>query len=187
MQHAERILVYGVTGSGKTMLAERLSAVTGIPWHSVDDLTWEPGWIEVPPDEQRQRIEEVCAGQRWILDTAYTKWLEVPLARVELIVGLDFPRWLSLSRLIRRTTTRIIDRRPICNGNRESVRTAFSTQSVITWHFKSFSRKRARMRAWAEDPRAPTVLLFSRPRQLEQWLAGQIHDEQRGDTGGSPK
>lgn len=25
---------YGVTGSGKTSLAERLSAATGLPWHS---------------------------------------------------------------------------------------------------------------------------------------------------------
>lgn len=46
----ERILVYGVTGSGKTSLAKRISAATGIPWHAVDELTWEPGWIQVPED-----------------------------------------------------------------------------------------------------------------------------------------
>jgi adenylate kinase family enzyme len=39
----DRILVYGVTGSGKTRLAESISAATGIPWYSIDDLTWEPG------------------------------------------------------------------------------------------------------------------------------------------------
>ena len=38
---SDRILVYGVTGSGKTFLAERISAATGIPWHAVDDLTWD--------------------------------------------------------------------------------------------------------------------------------------------------
>jgi len=68
---ARRILVYGVTGSGKTTLAERISQATGIRWHSVDDLTWEPGWVEVPADEQRRRIEAICAGPEWILDTAY--------------------------------------------------------------------------------------------------------------------
>lgn len=84
----ERILIYGVCGSGKTTLARRLADLSGLPWHSVDELTWQPGWIEVPVDEQRHRIEQVCRQDRWILDTAYGKWLDVPLARAQLIVGL---------------------------------------------------------------------------------------------------
>jgi ATPase family associated with various cellular activities (AAA) len=53
---ADRVLIYGVTGSGKTTLAQRVAERTGLPFHSVDDLTWEPGWVEVPADEQRRRI-----------------------------------------------------------------------------------------------------------------------------------
>ena len=41
-----RIVVYGVTGSGKSTLAARIGARLGLPYHSVDDLTWEPGWVE---------------------------------------------------------------------------------------------------------------------------------------------
>ena len=52
--------------------------------------------MQVPEDEQRRRIEAICAGERWVLDTAYGAWVDVPLARAELIVALDFPRWLSL-------------------------------------------------------------------------------------------
>jgi adenylate kinase family enzyme len=170
---AERILVYGVTGSGKTRLAERISDATGIPWHAVDDLTWEPGWIEVPDDEQRKRIAAICAEERWVLDTAYGRWLEIPLARVELIVALDYPRWLSLSRLVRRSVIRAIDGKPICNGNRESFRNIFSRRSIIGWHFKSFSRKRERIRAWAADPSGPDVVRLASPREAERWLAAQ--------------
>jgi hypothetical protein len=36
----------------------------------VDDLTWEKGGVSVPDGERRRRIETICAGQRWILDTA---------------------------------------------------------------------------------------------------------------------
>jgi hypothetical protein len=89
-------LIYGVTGSGKTTLAARISTITGIPWHAVDELTWEPGWVQVPDDEQQRRIEVICAGECWILDTAYARWLDIPLARTELIVALDFPRWFSV-------------------------------------------------------------------------------------------
>ncbi|MGH4002720.1 MAG: AAA family ATPase [Pseudonocardiaceae bacterium] len=85
-----RILIYGVTGSGKTTLAKRLAEATGIEWHSVDDLTWEPGWVEVPGDEQRRRIRQICEQTEWILDTAYGKWLDVPLEHAQLIVALDY-------------------------------------------------------------------------------------------------
>jgi adenylate kinase family enzyme len=167
---ADRILVYGVTGSGKTTIASQIAERTGIRWHSVDDLTWDPGWIAVPVAEQRRRIAAICAGERWILDTAYGAWRDDVLARTELIVALDYPRWLSLSRLVRRTVRRSIDRKPICNGNTESFRQAFSRNSIIGWHFKSFARKRARMRAWAADAAGPKVVRLTSPRAARRWL-----------------
>src|SRR5262249_31314636 len=138
----DRILVYGVTGSGKTTLAARIAERTGLPWHSVDDLTWEPGWGQVTPDEQRRRLTPLCAEERWILDTAYGTWRDVALARVELIVALDYPRWVSLGRLLRRTLLRVVDHRPICNGNTETFRQALGRDSIIAWHFRSFPVKR---------------------------------------------
>ncbi|MGH3585742.1 MAG: adenylate kinase [Pseudonocardia sp.] len=175
-QHpVSRILIYGVTGSGKTTLARRMGESTGLPWHSVDDLTWEPGWVAVPFDEQRRRIEEICAGEEWILDTAYGAWREIPLDRAQLIVALDYPRLLSLSRLVRRTLARLVDQRTICNGNRETVRTLFARDSIVVWHFRSFRRKRARMRAWSSTPDGPAVHRFTSPRQLEDWLRHSPH------------
>jgi adenylate kinase family enzyme len=162
--------VYGVTGAGKTIMAERISTATGVPWHSVDDLTWEPGWVEVPQDVQRQRIAEICGREEWILDTAYGKWIDIPLHRAQLIVALDYPRWLSLQRLLRRTVRRAVLRTPACNGNRESLRLAFSKDSIVAWHFRSFSRKHERMRRWGDAPPGPAVIRFTHPRQADAWL-----------------
>ncbi len=153
-------------------MAARISRATGLPWHAVDDLTWEPGWVEVPVNEQRRRISEVCASEEWILDTAYGKWLDLPLARADLIVALDYPRWLSLQRLLRRTVARAIDKTPICNGKTETVRVAFSRNSIVAWHFRSFKRKHDRIRRWMDATDGPEVLRFVRPRQADAWLAG---------------
>jgi adenylate kinase family enzyme len=168
---ADRVLVYGVTGSGKSTLARKIAEKTGLPWHSVDDLTWEPGWVHVPPEEQRRRIADICASGRWILDSGYSWWLDVVLARTDLIVALDYPRWRSLGRLVRRSLARAIDRRQICNGNTETFRQMLSRDSILVWHFRSFARKRARMRAWAADPAGPAVVLLTSPAATRRWLA----------------
>ena len=168
---ARRVMVYGVTGAGKTTAAARISEATGIPWVSVDDLTWEPGWVAVPPEEQRRRVTEICSRDAWLLDTAYGDWLDVPLARVELVVALDYPRWLSLQRLVRRTLARVLDKKTICNGNTETWRQMLGSDSIIRWHFRSFPRKRDRIAAWTADPEGPRVLRFTTPRELDRWIA----------------
>jgi adenylate kinase family enzyme len=167
-----RILVYGVTGSGKSTLARRIGERLGLPYHAIDDLTWEPGWVPVSDDVQRERVRAVCAGEAWVIDAAYGRWAEIPLARVELIVALDFPRWLSLGRLLRRSVVHIVRRTPTCNGNVETWRnTFFDRKSILVWHFRSFKRKQRRIRAWQADPGFPEVVRMRRPADVERWLA----------------
>ncbi|MDO9457282.1 adenylate kinase [Nocardioides sp.] len=168
----QRLMLYGVTGSGKTTAAARISAATGIPWTSVDDLTWKPGWVAVPDDEQRRIFTAICAGERWVLDTAYGSWRDVPLARADLVVGLDYPRWRSLSQLLRRTLRRAATGELACNGNRETWRQLVSRDSILVWHFKSFRRKRARLRAAAAAPTGPPVVLVRSRRELDAWIDG---------------
>src|SRR6478736_3809887 len=137
-----------------------------------------PGWVPVDDDVQRERFAAIVAADEWVLDTAYAAWKDLVLQRCQLVVGLDYPRWLSLARLVRRTLIRLVDRRPICNGNVESLRGTLSRDSILVWHFRSFSRKRARMRAWAASEDVP-ILLFRRPAELERWLASLERDVDR--------
>ena len=166
-----RILVYGVTGAGKTVAARRIAARSGLPLVLVDELTWQPGWVPVAEVTQRELFTTVAAEDRWVLDSAYGAWLDVVLPRAELVVALDYPRWFSLQRLMRRTVIRSIDKKPVCNGNTESLRGILGEDSIIRWHFRSFARKRRRMRQWAAADDGPAVLLFSRPKDLERWIS----------------
>lgn len=170
MPPPDRILVYGVTGSGKSTAAARIAAATGLPLTLVDELTWLPGWVPVDAEEQRRVIGDITRGERWVLDSSYGAWLDLVLPRAELVVGLDYPRWLSLWRLLRRTVSGAITKEPRCNGNVESWRNLVARDSIIRWHFQSFARKRSRMRAWAADPGVPPVVLVRHPRELEAVL-----------------
>lgn len=167
----KRILVYGVTGSGKTTLARSIGEATGLPWHSVDDeIGWLPGWIERPRDEQRDLASHIAASDEWVFDTAYGHWRDVVLARAQLIVALDYPRRVSIARLMRRTAKRVNTGDLACNGSRESLRQVLSSESIIAWHFRSFAGKRDRITAWQADPSAPPVVRLRSPPMTEEWL-----------------
>lgn len=166
-----RYLIYGVAGAGKTTLAVEMASRTGIPWHDVDALVWQPGWIQVPIHEQRRTVERICATDAWILDYAHRLWIDVPLARAEVLVALDYPRWLSLWRVVRRAVARAIDRQPICGDNVETWRQLLSRESIVVWHFKTFGDTRARIRDWVQTPPGPEVIRLTSPRQTRRWVA----------------
>lgn len=166
---SSKILVYGVCGSGKTTLAEQISQVTGIPWHSVDDLTWEPNWVEVDTPTQRERITKIVREPEWILDTAYGKWIDIPLAEVELIVALDYSRAFTLWRLIKRTVSRAVDKKRVCNGNVESWRLVLSKKSIIVWHFQSFRKKKAKIASFKDLINIELVVLRNQF-QTDSWI-----------------
>lgn len=172
---ARRILIYGVTGSGKSTLAEKLSALTEIPAHLVDEeLGWLADWTPRPVAEISAMVSEAVAADSWIFDSAYATFRDLVLPRTELILGLDYSRLRTLYQLVRRTRRRITSEEPICNGNIETWRSTLSKDSILSWHFKSFSRKRSVLRRLAAtaavDPASPRVILFKNPGQCAAWL-----------------
>ena len=175
-----RVLFYGVTGSGKSSAARAYAKATGLPEFSADDdIGWLPGWQQRTVEEQRDIAAGIAAQDRWVLDSAYGVWRDVVVPRAELVVGLDYPRWLSLARLIRRSLRRALTREPVCNGNQETLTRLFVEDSIIRWHFRSFTRKRQVMRGLQADPDMPPAILFRHPRQLDAWLAQQTAKAER--------
>ena len=69
----KRILIIGAGGSGKTTLARRLAERTGLPLIHLDQLYWHSGWQATPTEEWRSKVDELIAGETWIMDgNAYT-------------------------------------------------------------------------------------------------------------------
>lgn len=172
VRRARRILCFGVTGSGKSTLAERLGERLGLPVTLVDELCWEPGWVQAADAVQDARIEPVLRSEAYVIDSVYRRHNGLALGHVDAIVALDYPRAVSLARLVRRTWRRIRTRALVCNGNVETLRRALGGDSIIAWHARSFASKRERMRSWHADASAPPVLLLRRPAEAEALLAG---------------
>jgi adenylate kinase family enzyme len=98
----QRVLVIGSGGSGKSALATRIGARTGLPVVHLDQLYWKPGWVATPADEWTRTVTELAARPAWVMDGNYGGTLDVRMAACDAIVFLDVPRFRCLWRVIRR-------------------------------------------------------------------------------------
>jgi adenylate kinase family enzyme len=172
LRRAHRILIYGVTGSGKTTAADKIGEALGLPSHHVDDeIGWLPEWVERPGEDQRRLAAAMAAQERWVVDSTYGKWRNLVTARAQYVVALDYPRLVSLSRLVGRTLGRLVTREELCNGNVESWGSLIGEKSIIRWHFQSFARKHATIEAMESAPDGPPVVRLRRPTDLDALLA----------------
>lgn len=171
VRRARRVLFHGVTGSGKSTAALALGARLDLPVHLVDDeFGWLPGWTPRPKAEARGLAAAVAAQPEWVFDSAYSSFIDLVHPTSEVVIGLDYPRLVSLSRLLRRTLVRVVRRGPVCNGNVETLARTLDRDSIFVWHFRSFARKRRRLCAWRDAPSGPPVLALRHPRELSQLM-----------------
>ncbi|WAC66591.1 adenylate kinase [Agrococcus sp. SL85] len=163
VRSARRILCFGATGSGKSTLATALGERLGLPVVLIDEIAWQPGWRQLDREELGEVVLPLLDGEGYVFDSVYGGQNADALARVDVVVALDYPRAVSLARLVRRTWRRIRTRELVCNGNVETLGRVLSADSIVAWHVRSWRSKRERMRRWHADPAAPPVLLLPRP------------------------
>ncbi len=92
----------GSGGAGKTTVARDLAAATGLPLVHLDRLYWHPGWVATPPDEWQRVVENIVAGERWVVDGNYGGTMALRVVAADTVVFLDIPRIRCLARALRR-------------------------------------------------------------------------------------
>ncbi len=143
----------GVTGSGKTTLAADLARRLSMPHVELDALHWEPGWSEAPLETFRSRVQKATAGAAWVVDGNYGKAHDLLWPLADTLIWLDYPLWLCLWQLTRRTLIRILKRETLWNGNRETIWGAFfAKDSLFGWAIKSHKVLSKRYPAWLAQP-----------------------------------
>ena len=67
----QRVLIVGPCGAGKSTLAAELGPIFGLPVYHMDQLNWKPGWVESSKGEILEKLAEITASERWLIDGTY--------------------------------------------------------------------------------------------------------------------
>ncbi len=103
LEKADRILIIGCSGTGKSTLAQAIASLRGLTYVSMDrDIFWLPGWKSRPRPEAIALIEQAVAGPRWIMDGNSPGTLPLRLPRTELVIWRRPPRHVALRGVISR-------------------------------------------------------------------------------------
>lgn len=149
-----KVLVIGSPGAGKSTFSQRLAERTGLPLVHLDAIYWSPGWVKTPKDEWLRTVDELLAGDAWILDGNYAGTLDRRLAVCDTVFYLDLPRAVCLWRAVKRRFMYHRRSRPDMRaGNDERI-----TRELIQWIWDYPAKRRpgvlAKLDALRPDQRA---------------------------------
>ena len=91
-----RVLLIGSGGAGKSTLARRIAARTGLPLIHLDALYWKPGWVETPAAPWRETVAGLLQRDTWVMDGNYGGTLDLRLAACDTAIFLDLPPRICL-------------------------------------------------------------------------------------------
>lgn len=94
----KKVLVTGNIGSGKTTLCKRLSSAFNLPAYHFDQIVWQPRWKRPLSEERERMTKELLAKNEWVVDGVSKEVME----SADTIIFLDFPRWISAWRTLKR-------------------------------------------------------------------------------------
>jgi len=103
----QRVLVMGCSGSGKTTFGRKLAEKCGLPFVSIDQIYWQPGWRDPKPEEFTSKMTLEAEKPAWVMDGDFTGRGagELRRARADTVVWFDLPRWKCLSGVLTRIAT----------------------------------------------------------------------------------
>jgi adenylate kinase family enzyme len=167
----KRVLVIGSGGAGKSTFARRLGERLGLPVIHLDKVYWRPGWVEPPKDEWRRVVEEMCAGDSWVMDGNYSGTLDVRLEACDTIVFLDLPRALCAWRILRRALKHRGSSRPdMGEGCHEQLNKDFLVFVLWVWNYPRRSRPKV-LAQLAEVAGSKQVYRLRSSAEAERFLA----------------
>ena len=171
----KRVIVVGVTSSGKSTLAEKLAKRFDLNYIELDALHWEPNWQSALLEVFRARVEKAIQAEKWIVAGNYRITRDLVWPKAEAVIWLDYPLPIVLWQLTRRSFKRWWTQELLWGTNRERLWTHFklwSDESLYYWLFKTYWRRKGEYPMLLSQPEHQHLKLirFKHPKETMTWL-----------------
>ncbi len=171
----KRVVVVGVTSSGKSTLAEKLAQRFALKYIELDALYWEPNWQPAPLEIFRARVEKAMQTEKWITAGNYYVVRDLLWPKAEAVIWLDYSLGRVLWQLTRRSLSRWWTRELLWGTNYEPFwihLKLWSKDSLYNWLFQTYWRRRREYPMLLSQPEHQHLKLirFKNPEETEKWL-----------------
>ncbi len=100
----ERILVIGLNGAGKSTFANKLGKKLNLEVIHLDKVYYNSGWDRAykTQPEWKQKVLELAAQDKWIIDGHYNSSLKLRIPRADTIIFFNFSKIICLYGVFKR-------------------------------------------------------------------------------------
>ena len=95
----QRVMIVGQPGAGKSTIARQIGKITGLPVVHIDQIHWQPGWVERDRAEKTRLCQEVHAREQWIFEGGHSATWAERLERADTFIWIDLPLGLRYRRV----------------------------------------------------------------------------------------
>jgi adenylate kinase family enzyme len=168
-----------------------LARKLGVPHVELDALHHDPGWQEASAEVLQARVDAALAAapDGWVVDGNYHGKLGTfVLERADTVVFLDLPYRVALRRAYWRTASRLVTGQELWNGNRETLRNAFSRNSIVWWVIRQHGTHRTKRPLRFAPLTHLCVVRLRSAREVRAWLQSiQATESMSGSSNGSER
>lgn len=91
-----KILLIGISGTGKSHLARRLSTKLDLPVVFLDTIFWKDNWQEEDPTIVESKIHQALSQDKWIIEGYIEPLGKERIQAADLVLYLDYPGYVAM-------------------------------------------------------------------------------------------
>lgn len=163
----QRVMIIGISGAGKTTLADRIGNKFRLPVTHLDNVYHAPGWVPRPAEDVQKDFDALAATDTWVVDGNFRKVSGQLRVRADTLIFLDFGRFYCIWQVIKRWAMHklgIRHRADLAEGLQEKLPFDFI---VWVWNWPTNNRPNWMIEI---EKFEGDVIIFKTRREVNRWL-----------------